>query len=90
MKAENIIMFAEFVMRERGIAGFRVEGTYGNEGFCDYKNKKILLGKNASKNTVLHEVAHIIAGERQHHYSNAFEFAYDGLCHEFMSQTVLA
>jgi hypothetical protein len=76
--------FAKSVMSKRGITGFVVESTYGDEGFCDSKNKKILLGENTSKKVVLHEMAHILAGETAYHYSEPFESAYAQLCDEFL------
>ena len=75
--------FARFVMNKRDIIGFRVQMTDGNEGFCDFGNKKILLGKNASNRVVLHEIAHIIAGSDGYHYSAEFEKAWLDLRREF-------
>ncbi len=52
--------FARFVLEKEGLTGWDVDYSHGIVGFCDKKEKKILLGDNATYGVVLHEIAHAL------------------------------
>lgn len=71
----NIIIFGYEVLKREGLNEWKIKICKGDEGFCDKKQKTILIGKEAVEKNyydlMLHEIAHCLT--EAYHYSEEFE-----------------
>ena len=60
---KRVKRFAEYLIREEELLGWRVVRLAGGNGHCSKKRKEIMLGDTATFGVVLHEIAHALDKE---------------------------